>query len=80
MVCQRCCCLFVFDGGIGRTVEVPALTAPSAPPLLDPVSIGIVILELVLDLGCGGLGWFRELLVVVNRIGSLDTRYMYSYI
>jgi hypothetical protein len=27
---------------IVHTVEVPAFTAPSAPPLLDPVSIGIV--------------------------------------
>jgi hypothetical protein len=27
---------------VARTVEVPAFTAPSAPPLLDPVSIGIV--------------------------------------
>jgi hypothetical protein len=38
---------------VGRTVEVPALTAPSAPPLLELVSMGIVIF------GFGfGLVWF----------------------
>jgi len=39
---RQCCCQS-FGRKVIRTVEVPALTAPSAPPLLDPVSIGMVV-------------------------------------
>ena len=61
---------------VGRTVEVPALTAPSAPPLLELVSMGILVLGLGFGVGFWGWLWFVvvafiRLLVVVCRIESL---------
>ena len=59
---------------IGHTVEVPALTAPSAPPLLDPVSIGIVEFVWLLS-GLGMRSLFER--VLVANICVLTLSFMY---
>jgi hypothetical protein len=62
-----------WDWMLRHTVDVPALTAPSAPPLLELVSMGIVVLGLGFGLVVVVCGCCYEIVVQVNfNARSLD--------